>query len=437
MGWPDCGTNCPGVVPRARSLNSVTIASVIATRAIGQIGESQAFAASPGLADEVSAAALELVAFCRANDWGGYDPYDALNSRLFGAVPFLDFRLARVAFTQALKRLPVNIRPLMLIPKKQNPKALALFISALLNLRRTGLVQDEAMLHQLADLLIAAKSAGQAHFCWGYSFPWQTRTVLVPSGSPNLVCTTFAANALLDLFEVLGDGRYLDIACSAADYIANELFWTEGESVASFDYPLPGCRSRVHNANLLAAALLLRVESLCHTSCYATSAMQAARYSVGCQRADGSWPYGELVSQQWVDNFHTGFNLCALRRIGEYAATDEFHESLQRGFEFYRRTFFLKNGAPKYFQDRAYPFDVHSVAQSLITLVELKAFSTQALSLANAVFDWAMANLRDPSGYFYYRKLPWLTIKINFMRWSQAWMLLALSVLAQQPSEAR
>ena len=29
-----------------------------------------------------------LLAYCRANDWAGYDPYDALNSELFKALPF-------------------------------------------------------------------------------------------------------------------------------------------------------------------------------------------------------------------------------------------------------------------------------------------------------------------------------------------------------------
>ena len=74
---------------------------------------------------------LKLLAYCRANDWAGYDPYDALNSRLFTALPFLNARLPRLCLTQALKRSPINIRPLALIPKTQNPKAMALFLSAL------------------------------------------------------------------------------------------------------------------------------------------------------------------------------------------------------------------------------------------------------------------------------------------------------------------
>src|SRR5262245_66612236 len=76
--------------------------------------------------------ALKLLSYCRANDWAGYDPYDALNSRIFQALPFLNFKLARLALTQANKRSPINFRPLLLVPKSHNPKGLALFLVSLL-----------------------------------------------------------------------------------------------------------------------------------------------------------------------------------------------------------------------------------------------------------------------------------------------------------------
>jgi hypothetical protein len=42
-----------------------------------------------------------------------------------------------------------------------------------------------------------------------------------------------------------------------------------------------------------------------------------------------------------------------------------------------------------------------------------------------------MANMWDERGYFYYRVLRFLTIRISYMRWSQAWMLLALTTLLE------
>src|SRR5947207_14372481 len=177
---------------------------------------------------------LELLNYCRARDWAGYDPYDALNSKLFNALPFLQFPLARLLFTQVSKRSPINLRPLLLVPRAQNPKGLALFVTALLKLQRAGLLSDDTVAVQLADKLLELRSEKMQYACWGYNFPWQTRITLVPRGCPNIICTTFAANALLDLHEQVREPRYLDAACSAAQFILEVLFWRENDSLGCF-----------------------------------------------------------------------------------------------------------------------------------------------------------------------------------------------------------
>ena len=42
----------------------------------------------------------------------------------------------------------------------------------------------------------------------------------------------------------------------------------------------------------------------------------------------------------------------------------------------------------------------------------------------------------DRQGYFYYQVLPFWTNKISYMRWSQAWMLLALATLLENCERA-
>jgi hypothetical protein len=255
---------------------------------------------------------------------------------------------------------------------------------------------------------------------------------MVPRGAPNLVCTSFVANALLDAYERCGDSRYLDTAASAAEYLLNDLYWTEDDSTACFAYPVPSSRSRVHNANFLGAALLCRIYKHCGEKKFLEPALKVARYSAAKQNGDGSWYYGESPAQRWVDNFHTGYNLCALRSISEYADTSEFEAHIRRGFEFYRKHFFREDGAPKYFYDRTYPIDIHSVAQGIITLLAFKDLDENNVSLANSVFRWAVTHMWDEQGYFYYRVFPFFTGKISYMRWSQAWMLLALSTLLEK-----
>ena len=61
----------------------------------------------PGLQGVLS----QLIRYCERNQWQGHDPYDALNSRWFEAMPFLDGKWTRLATTQLLKRSPVNLRP--------------------------------------------------------------------------------------------------------------------------------------------------------------------------------------------------------------------------------------------------------------------------------------------------------------------------------------
>lgn len=382
---------------------------------------------------DVNSTMLKLLAYCQANDWAGHDPYDALNSPAFQALPFLNSRIPRIALTQALKNSPINIRGLLRIPKTQNPKALALFLSALINLSKQGSADHECLIESMIERLIALRSPSVPYWCWGYSFPWQTRTIIVPSGSPNLVCTTFVASALLDAYEQRSESKYLTMALSAAEYVLNELYWTDGSGLTGFAYPLPSSRGEVHNANLLAASLLCRIHKYAEGKRFRDPALKVVRHSISKQRADGSWTYGEAPSQRWIDNFHTGYNLCALRSICRSEESSDLQSCIQRGFEFYKNTFFRNNGSVRYFHNRNYPIDIHCIAQSIITLLEFKDLDSSNVLLAHSVFRWALSNMWDDRGFFYYRVLPFCTIRTSYMRWSQAWMLLAISRLLSDP----
>jgi len=377
---------------------------------------------------------LQLLDYCRSNDWAGYEPYDVLNSRLVSGLPMLDSRVPRLVLTQFLKRSPVNIRAALRIPKTQNPKAIGLFLSALVNLNRAGIQTGDGDISYLIERLVALKSTTAPYWCWGYNFPWQTRTVLVPRWAPNLVCTTFAAAGLLDVFELRQDETLLKMAVSAAEYILNELYWTRDE-VCGFGYPLPEVRNQVHNANLLAAALFCRIYTLTGQEKFLEPALRAARYSVQQQYPDGRWDYGQGSTQKWVDNFHTGFNLSALRAIGRTMDTTEFEESVALGFRFWRQHFFREDGAVRYYHDRTYPIDTHCVAQSLITLLDLRDLDPGNAALAQSIFEWARDRMWDKKKhYFYYRILRSCTIRTSYMRWTQAWMLLGLTMLVSPPA---
>jgi hypothetical protein len=234
----------------------------------------------------------------------------------------------------------------------------------------------------------------------------------------------------LEAYEELGNPQYLAVAES----ICNWMLTLPREQT-----PVGSCisyhgrfQSSIHNSNLLGAALLARTWKHTRREELLSLAGEAMRYSCRHQLPDGAWWYGEEPKYRWIDNFHTGYNLTGLRVLGECTGATEFEDAVRRGYEFYRKHFFVEDGTPRYFHNHTYPIDVHCVAQSILSPIEFKHLDSGGVRLARSVFDWAMKNMCDERGFFYYRKLPYCTIRTSYMRWSQAWMFLALATLAEE-----
>jgi hypothetical protein len=216
------------------------------------------------------------------------------------------------------------------------------------------------------------------------------------------------------------------MALSAGKFIIKGLNISEGNKGICFSYT-PLDRAQVHNANLLGAAYLARLYSVSRDTEFLDHALSATRFSIDRQASDGSWPYGETRTQKWIDNFHTGYNLVALHKISQYAKIDEFEDNLHRGYQFYKKNFFVDGSLVKYYHDRLYPVDIHSIAQSIITLMELNKLDRSSRDIAFSVCNWGINNMRSKEGFFYYQKKRYCKNRISYMRWSQAWMLLALA----------
>ncbi|MGB8326142.1 MAG: hypothetical protein WCE48_01045 [Steroidobacteraceae bacterium] len=377
-----------------------------------------------------------LFEYCQAHGWAGHDPYDALNSRLLESFPGGKLKLPRLLATQLFKRSPINFRGLFGVPPTENPKALALNLRAILAVAPLSLVDTSGLITHFVERIAALRSRESDYWCWGYSFPWQTRTICVPRGAPNLVCTAFVADALLDVWEHHPDDRLLTMATSAASYLSRELYFEAPGGIVSFAYPAAGLCSVIYNANFLAAALLMRAHRLVPDELGFKRALLASRFSASRQRPDGSWPYGAAATQSWIDNFHTGYNLAALRSIGRSLASTEFDGNVASGFDFYKEHFLRDDGAPRYFHDKTYPIDIHCVAQTILTMLEFADLDTTAPDRALQTYNWAMRNMWNRGGFFYYRALRLMTIRIPYMRWSQAWMLLALAQLSSRHRSA-
>jgi uncharacterized protein YyaL (SSP411 family) len=241
----------------------------------------------------------------------------------------------------------------------------------------------------------------------------------------------FVANSFLDYFDVTGDRRYLGIADDACTFILHHLVLEEDDSFLCFRY-IPGETAVVHNAYMLGAALLGRVYLHTRTPRYLEASTKAMRRAVQALRRDGSWPYGERGHHQFVDNFHTGFNLVSLNQWMLSTGDRTWEDELRNAYEYWITNFFLPDGRPKYYNDSLYPIDIHCSAQAIVTCLKLQAFDPRSLDLADRIARWAIENMQDKKGYFYYQMTRWYTNRIPYIRWSQAWMFYALSLLVAQ-----
>ncbi len=399
--------------------------------------------------DSIEQAFADLLAWCSQRGFAGYDPFDALNSRVFQSTPFRNSRTARLIWTQALKRSPVNLRPLALVPPQKNSKGQALFaLAALANYRRVKTVEAETDARALLDELWQMRiKDGERYFqsgaAWGYNFDWQSRNFFAPQETPMIVPTAFAARALVEAHNIFvlvephnifNDDNYLRLARSSCEFILKDLSRTvESDEEVCFSYS-PLDNTKIFNASLLAAETLCTVGALTGETELGDLAVRAARYVVRRQREDGSWAYGTEAGQQWSDSFHTAYVLLSLSRImkGSPNSAAEIKPALQRGYEFWRERFFLADGWPKYYHDALYPADAHAAATAIVTLVELRELDTRALSFAETIAAWSIRNLRDRSGYFYYQRRRFYNVRTPYMRWTQAWMLYALGRLLEE-----
>lgn len=390
---------------------------------------------------ELESAYESLAAWCRERDYAGHDPFDALNSRLFQATPLRRSRAARLVWTQFFKRSPVSFRNIARVSVGRNPKGTALFaLAALANYRRTKTKDAETKVRALLDDLSNARLDNKSGIAWGYNFDWQGRAFFAPKGTPTIVPTAFAARAFLEAARDFNDESFLSTARSSCDFILHELPRSEeSEDEVCWSYS-PIDRTRVFNASLLAAETLASVGALTGEEELCQWAVRGARYVVNRQREDGSWAYGADSYQSWADNFHTAFVLTSLVRITEACPSchDEFTGAIKRGYEFWRASFFLPDGWPKYFHDRLYPVDAHSAGAGIVALLELQKLDTaNALALAHKIALWATRNLRDSRGFFYYQRRRFYIVRTPYMRWSQAWMLYALSRLLEESGQRK
>ena len=389
-----------------------------------------------GATATVSPAELDTVLdrvlqYSERENWRGYDKHDGLNSALVRAL-FGWSRWSRLIAIQAVMRAPIDLRPLLRQPKVDNPKGLALFVLGLLDRdARRHAAEDVWRVRALIARLdtLAAPLAGGAR-AWGYQYPWQDLGFYAPSGTPNAVVTAFVCEALLAAHRSLGEPELLARVATAIPFFLGSLRRLKDEpDELCLSYMPVDMHMRVLDVSILVASVLAQFARQAGETHWLEPARRLAGYVVHRQTPYHAWYYTDPPSDSPIrhDNYHTGFILDALWRYMQASGDRSWEDRYWRGLDFYAENLFEPDGAPRWMSDRQYPYDIHGAAQGIITFARHRA---RYGALSERIARWALDEMYDAEGRFYYQRTRRYTKRFTFLRWCNAWMVRALAALA-------
>lgn len=362
------------------------------------------------------------------DDYAGHDPYDALNAS-FGILK--KGKWPPVLFIQVMKRLPVNIRPILGIKKGHNPKGIGLLLESCAILNRLHPREYDEHINRLLELLDELQTPGYSGSCWGYNFDWASPVKTLPKYAPTVVVTGFISKALFQLIQHNKNEKAEQLFRNIEPFIANDLpdFSDETGLCISYSTVKKDC---CFNASLLAAGYYARLFHLTKDPKHQSRAKVLVEFVIHRQKEDGSWAYSidlETGAERIQTDFHQGFIIDSIMETMEFldAQPDHWMTALHRGASFYFHRQFDKSGRSYFRLPKKYPTDVHHQAQGIITTTKIARFYPEFIPHGERMVNWAMKHMHDGNGRFYYRVFAGFIDKTRYLRWGQAWMTLALS----------
>lgn len=376
--------------------------------------------------DETKRSLDRVQEWVESHNYRAYEPFDGLSS---WARPLTFGNLfAQRILQQTIRQSPINLRPLMGVTPKDSTKGQGYMAwGYLIMYRSTGKQEYLEKAIRCLDWLDKHKCPSFKYHSWSNHFDYASRSGYYTRNHPIVVWTSLIGHAYVESYEITGESRFLNIAESACHWVmALPREFTESGNCISY---LPDRVNSVHNANMLGAGLLARTAAKTGNKGFIQVARSAMEYSCVRQRSDGSWWYAEQPNHEWIDNFHTGYNLDALRYYIDNSGDTEFTPNLEKGYQYFKEHFFEPSGRPKYYHSRTYPIDIQCASQAIDTLTWFSDRDPESLAIAQKVAAWTIRNMQDRDGHFYYRKYPLIIAKASMLHWGQATMYKALSLL--------
>ncbi|HPQ42805.1 MAG TPA: hypothetical protein PKZ42_01150 [Syntrophales bacterium] len=367
------------------------------------------------------------------HDWKAYDPFDGLSSKYTKQLT-LNNPILKIILQQSIRRFPINLRKILAIKPETSSKAMGFFAQGYLHLYQTyhsEIFLDKAI--YCLNWLINNPSDGYSGYCWGNHFDYQSRGGRIPKGVPTVVWTGLIGHSFMDAYELTGDEKYLSVVKSISQFIVNDLPRVQLNDSLCIGYTPQKKDSRlnnaIHNSNMIGASILARLYNETKDSILLNIAAKAVKFTIHYQLEDGGFYYGVARKHHWIDSFHTGYVLEALYNYIKYSRDENYRDNLIKGYGYFINTFFGIDGTPKYYNYKTNPLDIQCASQGIQTLTNLRSLDSRSIEIAKKVASWTITNMQDSSGYFYFRKYPFIINKTPTLHWGQATMLAALAIL--------
>lgn len=376
---------------------------------------------------------IDILDSAEKEDYCGYSKFDALNSRLLKSLCFNN-KWLRLLYTQVVKEFPFNIRPLLGVKKSKNPKGIALFARAYLFLfQKTSEIVYLEKAESLIQWLLENPSPGANNLCWGYNFIWQNTIFLQDEFEPNAVVSVFVGEALIHAYRITRKKEYLDAARSVASFIVEELpVLHDSNKELAVAYVLRKVDAIVLNNQVLSGAFLAKVWRDVGEKKLLDIAWRQINYTVNRRTKYNCWYYTYPKEKSPIrhDNYHTGGILDGLLEYYEETGDERVMQVYWEGLDYYQKNLFEPNGAPRWMDNKKYPFDIHGSAQGIISFKKAGRHDPGFLPQAEMIADWTIKHLyRKETHDFVYRRGRWVKWNYSLMRWCNAWMARALAEL--------
>ena len=337
--------------------------------------------------------ARDLSHWAVTRGWCGTDPYDALNSSRRLTRPLTRTALGRRTPDPGGEALAARPAACPRHPTRRRRRH-----ARARGLRATRAGASSTAAEHAATLRGALRRSGGAALgrlrggLLGLPLPVQSRVFFYARGEPNTIATAFAGHG------AAGRASRHRRRAAARDGAGGRRVLRPPRTPdgvrarAPTSATWPGDRSPIHNSNLLVARASRPSQrhgedgaGFRRARPRRPSATRTTR-----QRPDGSWPYGERADLEWVDSFHTGYVLDALRACADAGvATAEAEAAWSAGSASTARKLFLPMGLPSTTAGASCPIDAQCVAQGIQTLAIAARHDPSYAESARATFDFA------------------------------------------------